>query len=80
MKSLINATRNNGIIRKKKFRKKNYLASLPHTRCVNNVKVEANKTIKVPEENMDEYLTIPEAEKIKGDVKGRNHKGNSRYI
>lgn len=63
--SLINAIRNSWLIRKK-FRKKIVTSSPPtklNSTCVNNVKVKSKGTIKVLEENIDDYLNIPGAEK-----------------
>lgn len=75
MKSLINAIRNSWLVRKK-FGK--VVTSSPHAklipRCCNNVKVKANEIIKVPEENTDEYLNIPGAEKSKATSKAETIK------
>lgn len=64
--------------KKKKIEKK-YVAPSPHTKLnstyVNNVNVKAGETIKAPEENTDDYLTIPGAEKPKGGIRQKpfNH-------
>ena len=42
-------------------------------------KVKANETLKNAKRKY-RYLNISGTEKLTGDIKGRNHKGNSGYI